>query len=618
MLGFRAKKLVASVVSKRYYSYPPPPRKKRNPPPAFFDARAVAQIDSCPVTSAARIRATLLLTYHWIWSFQQHRDKKHHCLGGLLRNPDLWICAYQRACYNNKLWSPVSSLPPKTLETLELLMEAVCANCYGWGGTKVVYVCPPHKTAIEATEVDEKSFQDEIVQEVLLMVLEPIYEAKFSRRSFGYRPGRGARECLRFIHGNFGDVSWTVKGDLSKLFDYPQAELFNRVLRNVIQDDKVGELIIKGMKTRAPPAVLPFKRLKPTKRKFLEFEPRRTPLWLEVVLGFAPAEAQRTPDWGCCNKLGPFLANVYLSELDAWMEKQAELFRRPHDPSIGVSFSTDEQEKPNNARKMEYVRFGAHFLISVRGTRDDVLSFEEKCRVFCKQKYHREPEFGAPEAISTPTLFLGHHFFQTKKLKTKWEPSSNKRGTVSKVEKTVFCVDGAVGHAVHSLKRVGVLDDKDNTLPCMRLFHEDQVHNNAHVNKILRALADLYQHSTNRAEMCELIGYLFRSSLAKMYAAKYKLRTQIRVAKSASLDLCKPLKDPQKAGGGAQTEAVPEPLELVYSVPEALVAPIAHDWKPLHEKTLRSVARLLRPEGLQDGLVVLAKELGTCWKLVDD
>ncbi|XP_024526498.1 nuclear intron maturase 2, mitochondrial-like [Selaginella moellendorffii] len=346
------------------------------------------------------------------------------------------------------------------------------------------------------------------------MVLELIYEAKFLRRSFGYRAGRGARECLRFIHSNFGDVSWTVKGDLSKLFDYPQAELFNRVLRNVIQDDKVGELIIKGMKTRAPLVVPQFKRLNPTKRKFLEFEPRRTPLWLEVVLGFAPAEAQRTPDWGC-NKLGPFLANVYLSELDSWKEKQAELFRRPHDPSVGLNFSTDEQEKPNNARKMEYVRFGAHFLISVRGIRDDVLSFEEKCRVFCKQKYHREPDFGAPEAISTPTLFLGHHFFQTKKLKTKWEPSSNKRGTVSKVEKIVFCVDGAAEHAVQSLKRVGVLDDKDNTFPCMRLFHEDQ-----------------------------------------MYAAKHKLRTQIQVAKSASLDLCKPLKDPQKAGGEPQTEAV--------------------------------------------------------------
>jgi RNA-directed DNA polymerase len=43
------------------------------------------------------------------------------------------------------------------------------------------------------------SIRDRIVQETLRMVLEPIYEAKFSLYSFGFRPNRGTMDAIKCI-----------------------------------------------------------------------------------------------------------------------------------------------------------------------------------------------------------------------------------------------------------------------------------------------------------------------------------------------------------------------------------------------------------------------------------
>jgi len=50
-------------------------------------------------------------------------------------------------------------------------------------------------------------FQDRIVQEVLLMILEPIFEPRFTQKSYAFRPGRNAHTVLRVIRSNFGGMS---------------------------------------------------------------------------------------------------------------------------------------------------------------------------------------------------------------------------------------------------------------------------------------------------------------------------------------------------------------------------------------------------------------------------
>jgi len=69
--------------------------------------------------------------------------------------------------------------------------------------------------------------RDRVVQSALRHVLEPIFETEFAEQSYGFRPGRGAKDALRRVdtllktgHG------WVVDADLKSYFDtIPQERL---------------------------------------------------------------------------------------------------------------------------------------------------------------------------------------------------------------------------------------------------------------------------------------------------------------------------------------------------------------------------------------------------------
>ena len=78
--------------------------------------------------------------------------------------------------------------------------------------------------------------RDRVVQTAAKLVLEPIFEADFSDAAYGYRPGRGAIDAVRQVHGairnGYTDV---VDADLSKYFDtIPHKELMRSLARRVV------------------------------------------------------------------------------------------------------------------------------------------------------------------------------------------------------------------------------------------------------------------------------------------------------------------------------------------------------------------------------------------------
>ncbi|GKA15112.1 retrovirus-related pol polyprotein from transposon TNT 1-94 [Tanacetum coccineum] len=60
---------------------------------------------------------------------------------------------------------------------------------------------------------------DRIVQEVLFIILEPVYEGRFSDKSYAFRPGRTAHTALRVARRSFAGYLWYIKGDLSLVLD---------------------------------------------------------------------------------------------------------------------------------------------------------------------------------------------------------------------------------------------------------------------------------------------------------------------------------------------------------------------------------------------------------------
>ena len=63
------------------------------------------------------------------------------------------------------------------------------------------------------------TFTDKLVQEVLRMILEAVYEPIFLDVSHGFRPKRSCHTALKQLRREFNGTRWFVEGDIKGCFD---------------------------------------------------------------------------------------------------------------------------------------------------------------------------------------------------------------------------------------------------------------------------------------------------------------------------------------------------------------------------------------------------------------
>ena len=82
--------------------------------------------------------------------------------------------------------------------------------------------------------------RDRVVEEALRRVLEPIWEPTFSPDSYGFRPGRSAREAVTRLYGHLHDGShWVVGADIQDYFGSIDQQLLMDKLAERIADGTV-------------------------------------------------------------------------------------------------------------------------------------------------------------------------------------------------------------------------------------------------------------------------------------------------------------------------------------------------------------------------------------------
>jgi RNA-directed DNA polymerase len=130
--------------------------------------------------------------------------------------------------------------------------------------------------------------RDRIVQGALRHVLEPIFETDFAEHSYGFRPGRGAKDALRRVDTllKAGHV-WVVDTDLKSYFDTIPHDRLMTLLKERVADGRVLALVESFLRAGV----------------------------LEEAKGWQPTE-RGTPQGGV---ISPLLANVYLNPLDHQM-----------------------------------------------------------------------------------------------------------------------------------------------------------------------------------------------------------------------------------------------------------------------------------------------------------
>jgi RNA-directed DNA polymerase len=195
-------------------------------------------------------------------------------------------------------------------EEIERIAAAWKAGTYRPQAIRRVWIPKPGSN--EKRPLGIPTVRDRVVQAVMVIVLEPIFEVTFSPHSHGFRPGRSAKDALAAVSRHLGAGRlWVVDADLKGFFDsIPHARLLEKV-RERVTDRRLLELI--GMFLKAG-----------------------------VAEGGAITQPQAgTPQGGA---ISPLLANIYLNGLDHTMADSGVAMERYADDFVILCRSQEEAE----------------------------------------------------------------------------------------------------------------------------------------------------------------------------------------------------------------------------------------------------------------------------------
>ena len=188
------------------------------------------------------------------------------------------------------------------------------------------------------------TIRDRIVQESLRMTLEPIWEVDFSIHSYGFRPNRGTYDAMAYVTkrlaANGGEYyQWVIEGDIASYFDtIPHQKLMKAVKRRVA-DRKIRDLLWK----------------------FLRAGVTHQDTQKETLTG--------TPQGGI---ISPLLANIYLHELDKYMESK----------HLNLTYSQRQTRRRQGKGNVLYVRYADDFVVLCNGTKAEAQAIKQELGEF--------------------------------------------------------------------------------------------------------------------------------------------------------------------------------------------------------------------------------------------
>jgi len=184
--------------------------------------------------------------------------------------------------------------------------------------------------------------RDRVVQELLRMLMEPIWESDFLDCSNGFRPGRRTMDCISVFYSHVTTNNrffWAIEGDIRQCFDRVHHCILMKLLRQRIGDARILKLA----------------------HAFLKAGVLDKGLFLKTPEG--------TPQGGI---LSPLLANIYLHQLDLWWWK-----------NYG-SLSTAEKQKRRRHKQGNAIltRYADDFVILWNGTKAGAYALRDELRAF--------------------------------------------------------------------------------------------------------------------------------------------------------------------------------------------------------------------------------------------
>ena len=467
----------------------------------------------------------------------QSSDYKYERLYRYLFSEEMFAVAYQRIYAKQGNMTPGTdgkTIDEMSLERIERLIVSLKDESYQPHPARRVYI--PKKNG-KKRPLGIPSFEDKLVQEVVRLLLEAIYEGHFEGTSHGFRPHRSCHTALGMIQKSFAGAKWFIEGDIKGFFDNIDHNVLISILRERISDERFLRLI----------------------RKFLNAGYVEDWKYNKTYSG--------TPQGGI---ISPILANIYLDKFDKYIKEYAAKFRKGDRRSINPEYwrlnnkknrlkqklqkTSDEQMRKNylyeiaqlskqmlsiphkdamdaDFRRLQYVRYADDFLISVIGSKSECETIKADITQFMREQLKLElsDEKTLITHAQDKAKFLGYEIFIRKSDAVK----RNKDGVLKRDFNgaVVLTLNSAVIQkklTEYNALEVRNIDGKDIWWSKPRRYMtpmkpEDIL---AQYNAEIRGLYNYYSLATNVSKECASFAFIMKMSMFKTLG--WKLNTSAR------------------------------------------------------------------------------------------
>ena len=234
---------------------------------------------------------------------------------------EIWFEAYANIYSNDGALT--KGIKDNTLDSfseqrVDEIMERLKKAKYRFTPARRTYI--PKRTGNKKRPLGIPTGDDKLVQEVSRIMLERIYEPVFSENSHGFRPHRACHTALEQIRRYWTSTKWFIEFDIRGFFDNMNHEVMTKLLERKI-DDKRFIKLIKGM----------------LKAGYLED-------WK-----YYPTYSG-TPQGGV---VSPILSNIYLHELDSFMEDLRKTFNKGKARKRNPEYQRLQKQKNRIRKRMD-------------------------------------------------------------------------------------------------------------------------------------------------------------------------------------------------------------------------------------------------------------------------
>ncbi len=469
-----------------------------------------------------------------------NKDYKYRNLYRNLYNPEFYWLAYNKIAKSQGSMTAGSdgqTLDNMSADRINRLMEQIRDQSYSPNPARRVYIAKKNNPA-KKRPLGIPSTEDKLVQEVVRMILEAIYEPGFSKESHGFRPNKSCHTALLDIQRTFTGVRWVIEGDIKGCFDNFDHHVIIDVLRERIEDEKFIQL-----------------------------------MWKMLKAGYMEQWEYHTSYSGTPQGSGvsPILANIYLNKLDDFVHNLAEQYNHEeahHNPCKDynradyafkkakrhIAESTEEDERAMAVKELKsaqqmrskthyypvkdsafnrlvFNRYADDFIIGIIGSKEDAMRIKQQVKNFLDESLHLELSEEKTKVTHSGELirYLGYDFCVSRSP----DMSRDKNGVLKRSQYgsvKLYIPHEKWCNKLLELGAMKIVRDEGNNRNFWKPMHRGKLQNLTDVEIIrkfngeIRGLYNFYRLASN-VSVLNQFDYIMNGSLHKTLAFKYRTTT---------------------------------------------------------------------------------------------